>query len=169
MCCIVGKRAVPVPSAGCRGPPLPLSPSSRCSSHLLWPLQASILAWLSAAAPRLGRTRARLTAHLEYHRGLCTGFMVSPVFAQSSPLLWAKRSVSSQGLRCWTSSPVREQPPVQGTCLCPLPRGEYVPGHFGAGCGHSTASPCGAGDHLADICDQSSPKACHPLPRSSIC
>lgn len=51
-----GGRAVLWASSlsGCCGPPLPLSPPSRCLSPLLWLLKPLVLAWRSATALRLG-------------------------------------------------------------------------------------------------------------------
>lgn len=51
---MVGQGAVPAPHSGCCGAPSPLPPPSGCLSPLLWLPKPSVLAWLSAAALRLG-------------------------------------------------------------------------------------------------------------------
>lgn len=73
----------PAPDPGRCGPPhLLLSPSG-CAPRLLWLLQPTVLAWLSAVALTLGGISELLTACSVCHAGGCVlPVMVSPAFAK---------------------------------------------------------------------------------------
>lgn len=150
------------PDPGRCGPPhLLLSPSG-CTPRLLWLLQPTVLAWLSAVALTLGGIGELLTACSVCHAAGCVlPVMVSLVFAQ----FLAHKGQDAGSLALPGSTPRCRGPMVS------TPRLERNMGLVILVQAVARALPLPAEQMTSwpNVCEESGPVSCHPLPGLPTC